>query len=200
MENPTYKELEKRIRILEGNETRHKEAEQIAQVGYWELNIVNNKLIWSDEIYRIFGLKPQEFKPTYEAFLENIHPEDRKNVNGAYTNSIKNNTPYEIEYRLLLKTGEIKFVAEKCNTKYDRQGEPVSSIGTVLDITGQKTTEHKPDESDLKLRRILNSFVDGVYISSSGYKIEYMNSSMSKIVGEKAIGTFCYKSIHNLDN
>ena len=105
--------------------------------------LINNKLDWSDEIYRIFGIKPQEFEATYEAFLENIHPEDKNEVNEAYTNSLKNKTPYEIEHRLLLETGELKYVMEKCNTEFDIHGNPIRSLGTVLDITNQKLTEIK---------------------------------------------------------
>ena len=83
-------------------------------------------------------------------------------------------------------------MAKKVENKMPKDGNPVP-------VAERKTTEQKFDESELKLSRILNSFVDGVYISSSDYKIEYMNSSMAKIVGEKAIGTDCYKSIYNLD-
>ncbi len=98
---------------------------------------------WSDEIYRIFNLKPQEFGATYEAFLENIHTDDRDKVNEAYTGSLKSKMPYEIEHRLLLKTGELKYVLEKCNTEFDKQGNPICSMGPVLDITPLKRTEHE---------------------------------------------------------
>ena len=139
----------------EESEIQLKEAQQIAHLGHWELDLVNDKLIWSDEIYRIFNLKPQEFGATYKAFLENIHPDDRNKVNEAYTGSLRNKTPYEIEHRLLLKTGELKYVLEKCNTEFDKHGNPIRSMGTVLDITHLKKTEkelikakEKAEESD----------------------------------------------------
>ena len=59
------------------------EAQRIAHIGNWDWDIVDNKLYWSDEIYRIFGLKPQEFGATYEAFLRSVHPEDREQVERA---------------------------------------------------------------------------------------------------------------------
>ncbi|MCD6596257.1 MAG: PocR ligand-binding domain-containing protein, partial [Bacteroidales bacterium] len=127
----------------EESERKLKEAQQISHLGHWELDLVNNKLVWSDEIYRIFNLKPQEFGATYEAFLENIHPDDRNKVNEAYTGSLKDKTPYEIEHRLLLKTGELKHVLEKCNTEFDKHGNPIRSMGTVLDITPLKKTEQE---------------------------------------------------------
>ncbi len=133
---------------LKESEEKLKKAQQIAKIGHWELDIINNKLIWSDEIFRIFDLKPQEFDATYEAFLENIHPDDRNKVNEAYTNSLKNKLSYEIEHRLLLKSGETKYVIEKCNTEYNKKGEPISSIGTILDITERKKVEQALKESN----------------------------------------------------
>jgi PAS domain S-box-containing protein len=138
------KKLEHKLKI---SEERLKKAQQIAKLGHWELDIVNNKLMWSDEIYRIFDIKPQEFDATYEAFLNNIHPEDRDKVNEAYTSSLKNKTDYEIEHRLLLKSGKIKYVLEKCHTEYNELGNPILSIGTVSDITELKEKENKLQEA-----------------------------------------------------
>ncbi len=134
--------VESQIR-LKNNETILKEAQKIANLGHWKLNLITNNLTWSDEVYRIFNLKPQELGASYEVFLNNIHPEDRDKVNFAYTNSLKTKQPYEIEHRLLLKNGGIKYVLEKCNTDFDEKGNPICSIGTVLDITESKKIEKK---------------------------------------------------------
>ena len=142
---PTYKELEKKIAELEGSkkaiqrsEKRLKEAERIAKIGHWELNLVTNTLYWSDQIYRIFDSNPQEFGANYEAFLDVVHPEDKKIVDKTFTDSIKNKTGYDIVHRLLLKNGTIKYVHEKCRTIYDADGKPLRALGTVQDITKLK--------------------------------------------------------------
>ncbi|MBW2408123.1 MAG: sigma 54-interacting transcriptional regulator [Deltaproteobacteria bacterium] len=154
---PTYKELEKKIAVLEQkiaelegskkaiqrSEERLKEAERIAKIGHWELDLLSNTLYWSDEIYRIFDLDPQEFGANYEAFLDAVHPEDRKTVDKAFTDSIKKRTGYDIVHRLLLKNGTLKYVHEKCRTLYDENGKPLRSLGTVQDITHQKRDEHR---------------------------------------------------------
>lgn len=126
---------------LEKSESKLMEAQQIALLGYWELDLVANTLFWSDEIYRIFNLEPQEFGATYEAFLEAVHPDEREFVDQAYINSVKDRTPYDIVHRLLLKDGTIKYVNEKCQTVYDEDGNPLSSLGTVQDITELKQVE-----------------------------------------------------------
>lgn len=84
------------------------EAQRIAHIGSWELDIQKNKLVWSDEIYRIFDIDPNVFGTSYEAFLNAIHPDDREFVDRAYTKSIQNKTSYDIEHRLLMKDGKSK--------------------------------------------------------------------------------------------
>lgn len=67
-------------------------TQKIAHVGSWELDLIADRLIWSDEVYRIFGLKPQEFQATYKAFLAHVHPDDCAMVDNAYSSSLKENT------------------------------------------------------------------------------------------------------------
>ncbi len=134
-------EQKKAETILRESEIRLKEAQRIAHLGHWELDLLRNTLYWSDEVYRIFGLEPQEFGATYEAFLERVHPDDRDFVNRAYTESVKKRTGYDIEHRIVLKSGELKYVNERCSTEYDEKGSPLRSLGTVLDITGPKQAE-----------------------------------------------------------
>jgi signal transduction histidine kinase/CheY-like chemotaxis protein len=117
------------------------EAQRMAHLGNWELDLISNELIWSDEIYRIFEIDKDKFAATYEAFLNAIHPEDRDRVNNAYTESLKNRKPYEIEHRLQMPDGRIKYVNEKCETYFGEDGKPLRSIGTVHDITERKRVE-----------------------------------------------------------
>ena len=118
-------------------------TQRIANVGSWELDLAQNKLTWSDEVFRIFGLEPQEFEATYEAFLNTVHPEDRKAVSDAYENSIRDGRQhYEIDHRIIRqKTGEVRYVHEKCEHIRNEAGEIVRSIGMVQDITERKQAE-----------------------------------------------------------
>jgi PAS domain-containing protein len=120
---------------LEESERRLQEAARLARLGHWELDIVSNKLHWSTETFRIFGLDPIEHEPSYEAFLNLIHPNDREYVGDEYRKSVENHTQYNVYHRLTLKSGETKFVNERCRTYYDDFGQPVRSLGTILDMT-----------------------------------------------------------------
>lgn len=135
--------------LLEREEWLSK-TQEIAHLGSWELDLVNNRLSWSDEVYRIFGLRPQEFGASYEAFLESVHPDDRAAVDAAYSGSLREGKDsYEIEHRVIRKsTGEIRIVHEKCEHIRDDSGRIIRSVGMVHDITEQKEIEER------KLREI----------------------------------------------
>lgn len=117
------------------------EAQRLAHIGSWELDLIANELVWSEEVYRIFEMDAEKFNASYEAFLDTVHPDDRVIVDKAYTDSVKNNTPYDIVHRLLMKAGSIKYVNERCETFYDDNGNPIRSIGTVQDVTERVRAE-----------------------------------------------------------
>jgi len=127
------------------------EAESIANLGHWHLDLIKNKLEWSDGVFKIFGVEPQKFTETYEAFLEFVHPDDRELVDHAYTNSLKTREAYEITHRIVSSDGTLKFVREKCNTDFDEDGNPLRSLGIVLDITEIKTTQLELEKHQLVL-------------------------------------------------
>jgi len=141
---------------LARSEERLKRAQEIASLGSWELNLIENMLHWSDETYRIFGLQPNEFEASYEAFLEAVHPDDRAAVDEAYTSSINDGRDsYEIEHRVVQKrSGEILYVHEKCEHLRDKYGKIVGSVGMVHDITArrQKQMENERLNAELAAR------------------------------------------------
>lgn len=141
---------------LREREARMNRAEEIARVGSWELDLATDRLAWSDETYRMFGLPPQSFTPTYQAFLDAVHPDDRSAVDAAYSGSLREGRDtYEIEHRIVRKgTGEVRYVREKCEHIRDASGRIVRSIGMVHDITGRKQAEHGLRESEARFRSL----------------------------------------------
>lgn len=134
-------------KALKESETSLKRAQEMAHLGSWELDLQKNRLFWSDEVYRIFGLKPRQFGATYEAFLAAVHPDDRKTVGEAYSASVRENrNTYEIEHRIVRSDGEIRFVHEKCEHFRDKSGKIIRSLGMVHDITEKKKIDQTKDE------------------------------------------------------
>ena len=117
------------------------EAQRIAHLGNWEWDIVSNTLDWSDEIYRIFGLTPQQFGATYEAFLQAVHPEDRPLVDATVREGLVHGSPYSIDHRILLPDGSLRYVHEQAEVYRSGDGQAVKMLGTVQDITADKLAE-----------------------------------------------------------
>jgi PAS domain S-box-containing protein len=147
-------ELEKANEALRRSEASLSKAQQVAHIGNWDWNIQTNQLHWSDEIYRIFGLSPQEFGATYDAFLDSVHPGDREFVIKAVNEALYEKKSYRIDHRIVLPDGRIRIVHEQAEITFDEAGMPVQMLGTVQDITDLKKAEEELKKSYEQLRNL----------------------------------------------
>ena len=168
------KQAEQALRL---SEHRLNRAQEIAHLGSWELDLINNQLTWSDEVYRIFGMQPQEFNATYESFLEAVHPEDRAAVDAAYFESIRaGRDSYEIDHRVVKRsTGEVRIVHEKCEHFRNQAGQVVRSIGMVHDITERKQAEAALQQSEERFRSLADSMPQLVWTALPDGTVDYYN-------------------------
>jgi PAS domain S-box-containing protein len=141
---------------LRKTQEAHSQAEKISHFGSWDWNITTGDLFWTDEIYRIFGVKPQLFPATYEAFLNTIHPDDRQAVIDAVNSAVADaGCEYAIEHRVIRSNGETRTVYEKGSVYRDNNGEATRMIGTVHDITEQKNAEQELEKYKIHLEKLL---------------------------------------------
>ncbi|WP_321429540.1 PAS domain S-box protein [uncultured Methanolobus sp.] len=145
---------------LRESEKSLSEAQRVAHVGNWNLDITNNNLCWSDEIYRIFGYSPQEFECTYDLFLTFVHPDDRGLVQDSVNRALYENEAYVIDHRIILPDGSERVVHELGEVIFDEGGQPIRIIGTVQDITERKQIENALHESENRVRRKLNAILE----------------------------------------
>ena len=166
--------------------SRLAEAQRIAHLGSWELDLVHNELHWSEEIFRIFGIAPEEFEPSYEGFLAVIHPDDRDMVSRAYEESVANHQPYDITHRLLMKDGSIKYVHERCATFYDEENRPIRSTGTVQDVTRQVTLERRLKESEQRFRALVEQSPLSIQLFAADGSVALVNRAWEQLWGADA--------------
>lgn len=119
-----------------------KVAQRLAHIGDWEMNLLEDKLVWSDEVYHIFGLEPQEFEANFQAYMSHIHPDDQAYVQETYFTSLNERSTYHIFHRIVTKDGTVKHVECHGESFYNEAGIPTHSIGTVQDITQLKDIEN----------------------------------------------------------
>ena len=141
---------------LRASEQNLAQAQEMACLGSWELDVKKHSLLWSDEVYQIFGVDRKKFKPSFEAFLEAVHPDDRGWIHEEQMKGIYEKKPYDVIHRIVLPEGSEKNVHVKSKTFYDEKGDPERVIGTVCDITEKKIAEENLKKSTQQLRDLSN--------------------------------------------
>lgn len=161
------------------------EVQKIGKLGFWELDLIKNELIWSDEVYNIFELQKQEFGKSYEEFLKHIYPDDISFVNKTYEDSIKNKTNYQIEHRIITRSGKIKYVSEECHHTFDDKGNVIQSLGTIIDITNIKLYQSQIEKSKAQFESLVAHIPDIVYRCEidEDFTILFINEAVKPITG-----------------
>lgn len=163
-------------------------AQTIGKIGSWELDIRNNKLLWTDENYHIFGI-PVGTELTYETFLDCVHPDDREYVDREWKASFSGK-PYEIEHRLLVDD-TVKWVREKAELEFNDQDECIRGTGFTQDITAHKRAVESLRESEKRFQDITHSLADWIWEVDKNGKYTYVSDSVKNILGyssEELIG------------
>ncbi|MBD2526065.1 PAS domain-containing protein [Nostoc sp. FACHB-133] len=149
------RDRQKAEETLRQSEAQLATTQQIAHIGSWEWNLEAKKRCWSRETFRIFGLNPTQSEPTQPEFLQILHPEDRELFQSNFERAIAQKTPLNVEYRVVLSDGSVRYLEAKAEIAYDPQGKAVKLLGYVLDITQRKQAEAALARSEEQLRLTL---------------------------------------------
>ena len=146
------KTLEELSRDLQESKARLEEAQRIAHVGHYYWNLIENRVIWSDELYRIYGLSPQKGPIDMAVCRDMIHPEDREFVFRTAEEALRSEARPDIEHRVVRPDGEVRIVHALGSVKRDASGRPYEMFGTVQDITDRKRAEDVLQRTQFYLR------------------------------------------------
>src|SRR5580692_2817347 len=141
-------------RNLQESKARLEEAQRVAHMGHYYWDLIANRVTWSDELYRIYGLTPQEGPIDMTMVREMIHPDDREHVFRAAGEAVRSGVHTEAEHRVVRHDGEVRTVQGLGTVKRDASGRAYEMFGTVQDITERKRAE---EERQLLLRDLQES-------------------------------------------
>ncbi|WP_171974756.1 PAS domain-containing protein [Leptolyngbya sp. 'hensonii'] len=119
------------------------EAQRVAHIGNWDFDLQTQKISWSQELYRMFGLDPTQPEPSYAEYLQLIHPDDRPLLQELVQRAMTKGLAYTIDYRAILPDGSIRYHEGRGEVSRDPQGQVFRLFGAALDITERKQTEQE---------------------------------------------------------
>lgn len=160
-------------------------AQNYAKIGSWHWQIKSGGLSWSDSVFRIFGLNPKADEVSYLNFLQSVHPEDRDKVEQAVENALSKGVKYELEHRIRLKSGKVRWVVEKGNVIRDHQGDPIEMYGIVRDITEAKKISEELNSSRELYQLLAESGQEIIALHSDAGEMLYVSPSVQALLGYK---------------
>lgn len=162
-------------------------AQQVARIGSWDWNIENNTMVWSDEIFSIYGLEPNLKEMSHDDFMNYVHPDDKEEVINAVNSAVVYDQPYEIEHRIIRPDGTKRDVLEKGDVFRNEAGKPINMVGVLRDVTEQNQIEATLKIAD----NVFNSTTECIVVTDMNQRILRVNSAFMTLTGydsEEAVG------------
>jgi PAS domain S-box-containing protein len=172
------------------SEARLAHSQQIARLGSWEWDIVNNKVTWSDETRRLYGWRPEDVEFSMDTCLERVHPDDVKKVKDGLAEAMRTRQPFRTEHRVVLPDGVQRIMSGRAEIVANESGESVKMVGTVQDVTDLKQTEQALRQSEDRLMQAQK--MEAVGRLAGGVAHDFNNILT-------VIGGYCSMSLQTLD-
>ena len=168
---------------LREREKSHKEAQRVAHIGHWELYPEIGTPVWSDEIFRIFGLNPQESEPSFTDHETHLHPDDWSLLNNAVTLASTEGTSFDIAFRIVRSDGEVRWMHAIGTTRRDENGKVTKLFGTAQDITDRKRAEDALKENEEKYRSLITNIPDVTWTTDYEFNTIFVSPNAENVFG-----------------
>src|SRR5439155_18161996 len=138
---------------LRASEARLAEAQRIAGLGVWEWDVRHERVVWSDELFRIFGVSPSEYTPSYQSYIDRVHAEDRERVAAVLEQAARDGRPFTFDARIVRPDGAVRLLHCGGRVTLDEKGRPTRVLGVCHDVTERTHAEHALTEARADIER-----------------------------------------------
>jgi PAS domain S-box-containing protein len=174
-------------------EARLKLAEEAGGLGLWDWDLTAGTAYWSGSVFHNLGLTDSGAAPSYAVLLERVHPEDRERVQDINRTAVADGRYYEMDYRVLTETDEIRWIHARSEVLRDATGRAVRVVGYNLNITDRRLAEQALRESEARFRALADSAPALLWVSRLGGARDFVNTAYVDFIGEG------YEGAVNLD-
>jgi PAS domain S-box-containing protein len=168
---------------LQANEAKLAEAQQIARMGSWEWELETDRVTWSDELHRIYGVRPERFAGTYAASLERVHPDDRARVERVIDTAVDERRAWSLDYRIVRPDGELRMIHARGEVICDERGRPAVVHGTCQDVTEARRVEDALRAAEQLFRRAFDDAPIGMALIDLEGRWLRLNRAISQMLG-----------------
>jgi PAS domain S-box-containing protein len=168
---------------LQQSQTLYQQAQAMAKLGNWSIDLITHSVIWSDEMYRIYE-RPASMLMSVEEWHQYIHPEDLEGLLAHFEYCKKERLPYDRIHRIVLPGGKIKVLHRKAEIIFDESGEAIRMLGTTQDVTEQNRIQQELKENQMFLRKITDAtpFIITTYNVHSGQYV-FVSQGLNTLLG-----------------
>lgn len=158
-------------------------AQESAGAGIWDWDMTTGNMAWSSALFSLFGLDSEKITAEFDSWRKIIHPDDALLAEERIYSAVRDHQTLKSEYRIILPSGEIRWIDARGNTVYDENGNPLHMTGICLDITEQKKVQENLQKSERNFHTFFETIRDLIVVANLDGRIVYANSNLINKLG-----------------
>jgi PAS domain S-box-containing protein len=152
-------------------------------VGIWDYDVLNDRLVWDDQMFRLYGIRREQFSGAYEAWQRGLHPDDRQRGDAEIQQALQGKKDFDVQFRVRWPDGTTRHIRGFASVQRDARGQAVRMVGTNWDITAQVRAEEALRESEANFRTFFETITDMIMAATPDGRLLYCNAAVTRLLG-----------------